>query len=659
MAKRLSTINLQDVRIRDAFWNKYTGLVTKEVIPYQWETLNDRVADAAPSHCIENFKIAAGMAEGEFYGEVFQDSDVAKWLEAVAYSLSYEPNPELEKTADEVIEIIAKAQQPDGYLDTCFILKYPDKKWANLREGHELYCAGHMTEAAVAYYKVTGKDALLNVCRKLCDLICEVFHTPEYANAVPGHEEIELALVRLYEVTGEERYLSMAKDFIDRRGQVPNALIEESDNPRWFPVWPALSAFLPGYEQADIPVRMQKKAQGHAVRAVYLYCAMADLAAYYKDETLLTACETLWENIVTKQMYVTGGIGASGHLERFTTDYHLPNESNYSESCASIGLALFARRMAQATGDAKYMETAETALYNTVLSGIAMDGKSFFYVNPLAVWPPACLPDTSLAHVKPVRQKWFGCACCPPNIARTLASLGEYCYFTDHSGEKGDTLYVNLFVAGDAQFTLDGAPFTLTQETSFPFGTSVRFSVKRGAQTDGPRRGTIAIRIPSYVESPLLSLNGHDCEYRMEKGYALIERSWDESGDGDELLLSFSMPARFVRANPNVRADEGRVALVKGPLVYCLEQIDNGENLEQYLVDTTKPLTEVFEKDTLGGSLVIHAAGFAQKLEGFDDKALYGTGRVTLEPARLTFVPYCYWDNRVPGEMQVWVREKI
>ena len=381
--ERLKSVSLNDVRIEEAFWSKYTKLVTKEIIPYQWRALNDEVADAEASHCIENFKVAARLSDGTFHGFVFQDSDLAKWLEAVAYSLSYEKNEALEALADEAIELVSKAQEENGYLDTYFSILEPGKQFCNLKEGHELYTAGHFMEAAVAYYKVTGKDKLLKIMEKNADLICEVFHTPEYANAVPGHEEVELALVKMAEATGKEQYLQMAKDFIDRRGTEPNYLLHEHEKKTFVDVWHVQDPYETRYGQAHLPVREQTTAEGHAVRAVYLYCGMADIAGIYQDEELLAACERLYDNIVEKRMYLTGGIGSSGTLERFTTDYDLPNDTNYSESCASIGLALFCRRMAQITGDAKYIETMELALMNTVLAGIAMNGKSFFYVTRL------------------------------------------------------------------------------------------------------------------------------------------------------------------------------------------------------------------------------------------------------------------------------------
>lgn len=641
--EKLQTIPLNQIRIQDDFWNKYTRLVTKEIIPYQWKALNDEVQDAEPSHCISNFQIAAGEKEGKFQGWVFQDTDLAKWLEAVAYSLSYEKNDALEQLADEAIDLIGRAQEENGYLDTYFSILEPGKQFCNLKEGHELYTAGHMMEAAVAYYKVTGKDKFLNIMRKNADLICEVFHTKRYENAVPGHEEIELALVKMYEVTGEEKYLSMSKDFVERRGTEPNYLVEESSKEWFVDVWHDPNPYHTPYGQAHKPVREQKTAEGHAVRATYLYCAMADLAYAYHDESLLNACKNLYRNIVDKRMYLTGGIGSSGVLERFTTDYDLPNESNYAESCASIGLALFCRRMAQITGDAAYVDTMETALMNTVLAGIAMDGKSFFYVNPLEVWPANCMEATSMGHVKPVRQKWFGCACCPPNIARTLASLGEYVCFTEK-----DALWINLFVGSTMKTCMDGKEVTVRMQTEFPWKGNVTLSV---CATE-PADGTVYIRVPSYAKQMTIEIDGEKIDAPVEKGYAEIKETWDSQ----RIEIRFEMPAHFVFANPNVRADAGKAAIVKGPLVYCMEEMDNGENLSNLFLDIRQPLKEYFREDLLGGVTVIVAKGKRMKAQEWKGDALYADEPVGMEEKEITFVPYCNWGNRIPGEMAVWVK---
>ena len=654
LSKKLKPIDLKSIKVHDPFWGKYTTLVTKEIIPYQWKALNDDVEDAEPSHCISNFEIAAGLKAGEFQGWVFQDTDLAKWLEAVAYSLSYEPNPDIEKRADEVIDLIGKAQEENGYLNTHFLILYPGQQFCNLKEGHELYTSGHMIEAAVAYYKVTGKDKFLNIMKKNADLICQVFNTERYKNAIPGHEEIELALMKLYDVTGDKKYADMAKAFVDRRGTRPNYLSEESKKDWFIDVWHDPNPYVEAYGQSHMPVREQKTAEGHAVRAVYLYSAMADLAYEYDDKELLMACDNLYQNIINKRMYITGGIGSSGMMERFTTDYDLPNDSNYSESCASIGLAMFCRRMAQITGDASYLDTMELALVNTVLAGIAMDGKSFFYVNPLEVWPDNCMEATSMAHVKATRQKWFGCACCPPNIARTLASLGEYICFTDDEG-----FFLNLHAGTEFSCDMKSGRVAVKVETEFPWKGQTRICIEAISDVETiyknnetTAEGKVRVRVPVYAKNLCVTMNGQKITPVIEKGYLII----DDKFSKDVIDISFDMPAQIVYANPNVRADVGKVAVVKGPIVYCLEETDNGSNLSNLYLDVSEPLTEEYREDILGGVTIIKAKGKRVETAAWSDGRLYAPRPVSFKETELTFVPYCNWGNRGYGEMSVWVR---
>ena len=496
----LKTVPLRQIKIRDRFWDRYIHLVKDVLIPYQWDILNDRIEGVETSHCIQNFKIAAGETEGDFEGAVFQDTDLAKWLEAVAYALEISPDKDLECLADKTIKLIERAQCEDGYLNTYFTIKAPSLRWTNLTEGHELYTAGHMMEAAAAYYEATGKTEFLHIMERFADLICRVFGPEEgQRHGYPGHQEIELALVRLYHVTGRREYAKLAKYFIDQRGTGENYFLKEekriTDR-----IFPEFADYDTKYSQSHLPVREQTKAEGHAVRAVYMYCAMADLAQLYQDDRLLKACGTLWENMVRRRMYITGGIGSSGILERFTTDYDLPNNCNYSETCASIGLALFGRRMAQITKDASYMDVVERALYNTVLAGIAMDGKSFFYVNPLEVWPDNCMARTSKEHVRPVRQTWFGVACCPPNIARTLASMGQYIYFADE-----DTLYVNLYIANSMTVELAGEEVRASMASDL---TNTGHVEMKFCRKEGAKAINLALRIPDYASGYSLLVNG-------------------------------------------------------------------------------------------------------------------------------------------------------
>lgn len=645
--EKLKLADLKDVKIKDPFWDRHTQLVKSEILDYQWRAMNDQIEDAPPSHCIENFRIAAGESEGEFFGAVFQDSDVAKWLEAVAYTLAAEPDAELKNRADGVIDLIGRAQQQDGYFNTYFILKEPGKRFKNLCEGHELYTLGHMIEAAVAYNQATGERRFLEIVCRMADLVADTFGPEEgKLHGMPGHEEIELALVRLYEVTGERKYLETAKYFIDVRGTgEKNYFLKEMEQEGFQNIFPEFEDYQPEYSQSHLPVREQKTAEGHAVRAVYLYSAMADLADLYHDEKLFEACTKLWDNIVQRRMYVTGGIGSSGILERFTTDYDLPNDCNYGETCASIGLALFGRRMAQITRDARYIDVAERALYNTVLAGIALDGKSFFYVNPLEVWPDNCMERTSKEHVKSIRQKWFGVACCPPNIARTLSSLGQYIY-----GYDKNTLFVNLFIGNETELELEGGRIRVSMETEFPYKStySLRIHGEAGDMT-------LALRIPDYADDYRIFQDGAEAAYTAEKGYAYI------SGDfsGKTLEVRFRSEPRFIRANPAVRADEGKVCMMNGPLVYALEEADNGANLSGIYLDTsTRPAMQP-DPELFGGTWVLSADGYRIAADGWAPGELYKEEKPKFLKTEVRAIPYAYWNNRGKGEMTVWVKEWI
>lgn len=634
---------LSAIRIDDSYWNRYTKLIPDKVIPYQWEILNDRVPDAPPSYCLKNLRIAAGEEKGERNGMVFQDSDVAKWLEAVAYSLANHPDPELEKNADDVIALIGKAQEADGYLNTYYSLKCPDGKWKNLTEGHELYCAGHLFEAAVAYYETTGKKTLLDISCRFADLICKTFGPEEnMMHGYPGHPEIELALVQLYRVTGTRRYLNTAKYFVDERGSTPNYFLEEIKHPDFKPIWMSgNSNYDTTYSQAHLPVREQDTAEGHSVRALYLYCAMADIADECNDSELLERCRILWNNIVQKRMYITGSVGSSAVGERFTVDYDLPNDSNYSETCASIALAMFGLRMAGITGEASYFDTVERALYNTVLSGISIEGDRYFYVNPMEVVPETCMDHTSRSHIKPVRQKWFDCACCPTNVARLLTSLGKYIYFIDN-----DEIFINLFINNEASFEVNGKPVKLSVKTDYPKSGQVKIKIKTDALSF-----SLNIRIPGFAEDFTAGLNGGTADGEKRNGYYRITKIRND----DEVTVSFSMKPRIVYASPRVHQICGKAAIARGPEIYCFEETDNGKNLAALSLDTDAPLTERWREDVLGGIMTIKAEGkrliTPAQPESFSEKFI-----PLSEKIELTAVPYGIWGNRVPGEMLVWIR---
>ncbi|MBD2867636.1 glycoside hydrolase family 127 protein [Paenibacillus arenilitoris] len=645
-------VSMKDVRIQDDFWNYYIDLVRDVVVPYQWEAINDRVEGAERSGAVSNFKIAAGLAEGEFYGFVFQDTDVAKWLEAVAYLLVSKRDAALEQVADEMIDIIGKAQQPNGYLNTYFTIKEPEGKWTNLTECHELYTAGHMIEAGVAYYKATGKRKLLDIVSRAADNIAEVFGDgPGQIAGYDGHQEIELALVKLYEATGERRYLELSRYFIDKRGQQPSFFVEEAERRGWTTHWRKNKIHIDhAYFQAHQPVREQEAAAGHAVRVVYMLAGMADVARETGDETLLEACRRLWDNIANKQMYVTGGIGSMAQGEAFSFDYDLPNDTIYSETCAAIGLIFFAHRMLQLEPNSRYADVMERALYNTVLGGMSRDGRHFFYVNPLEVTPGVCEGrNKNFNHVKPVRQEWFGCACCPPNIARLLASLGEYVYSV-----KGDTVYAHLYIGGEAELAVGGAKLRLKQEAGVPWEGKARFEVSLAQ----PSSFALALRVPDWAAGAEVLVNGaaYPIDGRVRDGYAVIDREW---ADGDVAELALEMPVMRVRSHPLVKGNASKVALQRGPLVYCVEEADNGPQLQQLMLPLDAKLEVGFDAELAGGLKLITAEALRLELPQWGSQLYRTDSGASLKPAVATFIPYYAWANRGKGEMAVWVKERV
>lgn len=662
MKQVVSPVSLGHVSITEGFWSNTLDLVRDTVIPFQWEALNDRVAGAEPSHAIQNFRIAAGEAEGEFGGLVFQDSDLAKWLEAVGYSLKTHPDPKLEAKADSVIDLIAKAQQPDGYLNTWYILKEPEKRWTNLLECHELYCAGHMMEAAVAYFEGSGKRTLLDVMCRYADHIDTVFGPePGKMRGYDGHEEVELGLVKLHRATGNMKYLNLSRFMINERGQKPAFFLEDWEHHGRISHWeqriqerePNLA-----YNQAHKPVREQEEAVGHAVRAVYLYSGMADIALRTEDEALKTACERLFRNIAEKQMYITGGIGQTMHGEAFTFDYDLPNDTIYQETCASIGLVFFAHRMLQFGANRLYADVLERALYNSVISGMAMDGRHFFYVNPLEVQPEASGKDPGKHHVLPERPNWYGCACCPPNLARLMTSLGEYIY-----SQSDRAVYAHLFIGSVAAISLQDGMVRLVQETGYPWDGKVTLRVEAKEGMAFPQKAfVLGVRIPGWSQQAALSICGVPAEAGplMKGGYACVDRVWQP---GDTLVLELNLSPMLVKAHPRVRADAGKVAVQRGPLVYCFEEADNGVNLPALSLQPKTPMRESFEPDLLGGVVTVSMEGVRTVETGWDNGDLYrplpdaGAGFAE-ETVSLTAIPYYAWSNRGKGEMAVWMRAK-
>ena len=661
---KIRPVDIKKIKINDTFWSRETELVRKEVIPYQWEILNNRVPEATPSFCMHNFEAAGrlnqkretlgkayeppkytyrGFAvfpdkvedakDDEFYGFLFQDSDFSKWIEAVGYSLATHPDPVLEETADKAINIVCAAQLPNGYLDTYYIINGMDKSFTDLRDHHELYCMGHLIEGAIAYYEATGKDKLLNAAKRFADYVSSVFGTEEgKIHGYPGHEIAEMALFRLYETTGEERYKDLAEYFINQRGQSPLYFEQEHPEMKGKPDY---------YHQAHMPVREQTEAVGHAVRAVYLYSGMADMARITGDKELLNACENLWHSIVNEKMYITGGIGGTHVGEAFSFPFDLPNDTAYAETCASIGLVFFARRMLSLKMSREYSDVMEFALYNGILSGMALDGKSFFYVNPLEVLPEACSKDERKAHVKPVRQKWFGCACCPPNIARLVSSIGTYAY-----GENEDTLFMHFFMGSHTVKNVDDKEVSVDVRTGYPNNGKVDIDVSGAAGTGFK----LAVRIPGWTGDKYKVESG-DLEKRIENGYFYL------SGFNNmmhHISIEFEMQPRVVFADPRVSENAHKIAFMRGPVVYCAEEKDNGKELKNIVV--AKPfvikesVSTEFGFDTV--VLDVEAKRITPSGSAFMESTLYmnyeGSNE---ETTKLRLIPYSMWANRGEGEM--------
>lgn len=585
--KMIEQIDFSHVKINDNFWSPRLSKHVSATLPVCIDQIENQTGR------IRNFENAA-KGEGEHSGIFFDDSDVYKALEGMAYSLINNPDPELEKKADEWIDKFAAAQQPDGYINTFYTLTGLDKRWTNM-DKHEMYCAGHMIEAGVAYYQATGKRKLLDVCIRMTDHMMSQFG-PGKRHWVPGHEEIELALVKLYQTTQEQKYLDFAYWLLEERGHGHGTMGDEG---KWDPV----------YYQDIVPVRRLTDISGHAVRCMYLYCGMADVAALKNDTGYIAAIDRLWDDVVHRNMYITGGIGSSRDNEGFTEDYDLPNLDAYCETCASVGMVLWNQRMNQLTGDSKYIDILERSLYNGALAGISLGGDRFFYVNPL---------ESKGDHH---RQEWYGCACCPSQLSRFLLSIGNYIY-----ASSDDALWVNLYIGNTGQIRIGETDILLTQETDYPWDGSVKLTIS----TSQPLEKEIRLRIPNWCKTYDLSINGKRINVSEKKGYAVI-KDWKSQ---DVIALDMDMPVEIVAADPHVKENFGKRAIQRGPLVYCMEEIDNPEYFDQIQLSPSTTFQTAFVSDILNGIKTIKTNGRAQSA---------------------TFIPYYAWDNRKAGKMRVWI----
>lgn len=636
---------VSSVTVKDNFWDPVMEVTRTQMIPYQWKALNDELPDIEPSHCIRNFKVAAGLMEAEFDGRVFQDSDVAKWIEAASYSLKWHPDETLEKEIDDTVELIIQSQQPDGYIGTYYSINGLEKRWTNIMRHHELYCAGHMLEAAVAYYNVTGKDKFLQAMIRFIDYIDSVFGPEEgKIHAYPGHEVIEMALMRLYEITKEEKHLRLARYFIDERGKQPCYFENEIET--YHNEYPWKDSFFQfHYYQAGAPVREMKEAVGHAVRAVYLYSGMADVARETLDDSLYEACQAMWDSIVERRMYITGSIGASAYGEAFTIDYDLPGDLVYGETCAAVGMVFFAHRMLKLSQRGEYADIMERLLYNGTISGMALDGKSFFYVNPLEVYPKKNEEIQAFRHVKVERQKWFACACCPPNLARLVESVGSYIYT-----QREDQLFINLFIGSEALVFSGENSVYITLETGYPWNGNVKLVM----ECESSREWEVALHLPDWCREFELHVDGKSAWYMQREGYLYLRQCWRGR---HEISFNMKMEVREVRSNPKVRDNIGKVAVMRGPVVYCLEEEDNGADLHCIEIPSHAQFEETYRPDLLGGVVTIESIG--RKMMPEEGSALYlEDGWERYEEKKLLWIPYYSWANREAGEMIVWVRKR-
>jgi DUF1680 family protein len=622
---KLENINFSKVTVEDAFWKPRMEKVAEITIP----VCMDQTEIKTPR--IRNFEITAGLRKGDFEGIFYDDSDVFKALEAIAYSLKVKNNPEIEKRADGWIDKIAAAQQPNGYLNTFYTLKEPDKKWTDMSM-HEDYNGGHLIEAGVAYFNATGKRKLLDVAIKFADHFDSLFG-PDKRHWVTGHQELELALVKLYKTTGNKKYLNLADWLLSERGHKHAVGYTWTD-------WRDTA-----YAQDVLPVKQQTQITGHAVRAMYLYTGAADVAAMTGDGEYFKAMKTVWEDVVHRNMYVTGGIGSSGSNEGFSVDYDLPNEKAYCETCASVGMVFWNQRMNALSGNAQYIDVLEKVLYNSALDGLSFEGDRFFYGNPLA------------SNGQHFRKEWFGTACCPSNIARLVASLGDYIY-----GVSEKDIYVNLFIGSSTSLTIQDTKVELRQITAYPWNGKVSLEVKPSKKSSF----TLRIRIPGWlkgqavpgdlyqfkeikqVQLPIL-LNGVSIPYTEESGYALIEREWKM---GDIITFELPMDIKRVTARPELKAANNRVALQRGPLIYCVEGTDNEGKAWNFILPDNEAIKANFDEKMLGGLMKLQFSAPTVKIsaDGLD---------VSTSKQNITAIPYFSWCNRGQTPMQVWLPTKM
>lgn len=614
-------VPFRHVAINDPFWSPKLQINRCVSIPFQYRQLKE-------SGRIDALRLewCPGSALPEPH--CYWDSDTAKWVEAASYFLALHPDPDLAAKVDEVVDLFVSAQQPDGYLNSRFTIIDPHLRWKNLRDNHELYCAGHLFEAAVAHFEATGNRKLLEVAIRYADYIGQVFGRGEgQLRGYCGHEEIKLGLVRLYRVTQERRFLDLASYFVEERGQAPNYFQNETDTGH-SSLWNDLAHY-----QAHRPVREQEEPVGHAVRAVYLYSAMADLARELKDDSLFTACRRLWENLAQTRLYITGQIGSTWRGEAFTAAYDLPNLGAYCETCAGVGLIFWNHRMLQLDCNSRYADLIERSLYNGVLSGTGLDGKSFFYQNPLA--------NRGMHR----RKEWFECSCCPSNMSRLLGTMGDYLASVTPGG-----IALHLYIGGRITAHVPGAgSIVLELESRYPWEGLVSI----GVEVEKPARFEIALRIPGWCRSYTLLVDGAEASVELRNGYAVIEREWR---GGEKIEIAFEMPIERIEAHPSVLMNRSQIALQHGPLVYCVEAADNVADIFDLAIRSDAKLEIRYAADLLGGVNVIEGIAHVSDPATWSHQLYRAVGRDSSLPTPFQAIPYFAWANRKPGPMTVWLK---
>lgn len=633
--RRYTPVNFTDVKLTGKFWSERLDTVLAKTIPSQYDKLVEHNMIASLEVKMPPPPLTIPCNRHDFTTQIFWDSDIGKWIEAASYALAHGPDPKIERRIDNITDLLAKAQLTDGYLNCWYIGREIDKRWTNLRDNHELYCAGHMLEGAIAYFQATGKRKLLDLMEKYMDHVASVFGPgPGQKRGYCGHQEIEIALAKLYHVTKEKRWLDLAAYFINERGRLPHYFDQEAvargHDPQAF--W----AKTYEYNQSHKPVREQTKVVGHAVRAFYMLTAMADLAAELNDMALKKACETLWRDAVTTKMYVTGGFGPSATNEGFTSDYDLPNDTAYAETCATVAMVFFAQRMLNIDPDRQYADILELGLYNGGLSGLSHDGTKYFYENRLE------------SDGRDSRWAWHTCPCCTMNVSRLIASVGGYFYSTSKNA-----IAVHLYGGASVKCKLGTTSVELEERSNYPWDGKIKISVSPERETEF----TVKLRIPEWAEAKARALvNGKAIKVSnsQAKGYLEITRSWKK---GDVIRLELPMEVRRIYANPLVKADQGKVALARGPLIYCIEQKDNTKVPVATLVLPRKSKAKTVRKNILGGVLTLQA-----KAEKLSSKEWQGSLYLGLPPVThgtpMTAIPYYAWNNRGPGQMRVWIPER-